>query len=160
MKLLTTLLFLAIAQLSFGQAPQIYNPKADAKKDLQKAISEADSLSKHVLAIIGGNWCPWCIKLHKFFEDEVIDSIINANYVVVDINYSKENSNIDVLKMFEFPQRFGFPVMVVLNNKGVRIHTQDSGFLESDETYDRKKMTLFLNNWSFKALMPENYTKK
>lgn len=160
MKQIIIILFIAIAQLSFAQAPKIYNPNADAKKDLQNAISEADSLSKHVLAIIGGNWCPWCIKLHKFFEDEVIDSIIKANYIVVDINYSKENSNADVLKSLEYPQRFGFPVIVILNNKGTRIHTQDSGLLESAETYDRKKVTTFLNNWSYRALMPESYIKK
>ncbi|OFX52732.1 MAG: hypothetical protein A2046_05485 [Bacteroidetes bacterium GWA2_30_7] len=161
MKLITILLFLTIAQLSFSQAPKIYDPTADAKLALKKAVSDADSLTKHVLVMIGGNWCPWCLKINKFlFEDEVLDSIVKANYIVVKVNYSKENMNLDVLKSLDFPQRFGFPVMVILNNKGARIHTQDSGFLESDETYDRKKMTLFLNNWSFHALMPENYVKK
>lgn len=161
MKLITILLFLVFVQLSFSQAPKVYDPSADAKFAIKKAVTEADSLKKHVLVIVGGNWCPWCLKLNKFlFEDEVLDSIVKVNYIVVKVNYSKENMNLDILKSLDFPQRFGFPVLLVLNTAGARIHTQDSGFLESDETYDRKKMTSFLNNWSFHALMPENYVKK
>ncbi|GAB6279950.1 MAG: hypothetical protein STSR0006_19930 [Lentimicrobium sp.] len=59
--------------------------------------------------------------------------------------------------MFEYPQRFGFPVFVILNQKGERIHTQDSGLLESGENYDDKKVIQFLKNWSPKALDPSLY---
>lgn len=161
MKNLIFILFITLNLYTYSQAPKVYNPNADAKKNIEKAIVEADSLHKHVLLIIGGNWCPWCLKLNKFLlEDEVIDSIVHANYIVVKVNYSKEKSNIDILEKYEFPQRFGFPVLLVLNRKGERIHTQDSGFLEAADSYDRKKVISFLNNWSVKAINPDSYKKK
>lgn len=56
-----------------------------------------------------------------------------------------------------FPQRFGFPVFVILDNKGNRIHTQNSAFLEKDDGYDRERVLRFFQNWSPGALDPENY---
>ncbi|MCD6111802.1 MAG: hypothetical protein J7J86_00890 [Bacteroidales bacterium] len=73
------------------------------------------------------------------------------------VNYSKENKNKEVLEELEFPQRFGFPVLVILNNDGKRIHTQNSAYLEEGKTYNRKKIIDFLNNWSVKALDPKTY---
>jgi hypothetical protein len=55
--------------------------------------------------------------------------------------------------MLENPQRFGFPVLVVLNSNGQRIHTQDSGLLESGDGYDPKKVIGFLKNWTPAALV-------
>lgn len=137
---------------------QIFNPKANAKKDINEAVAIAKKQNKNVLLQIGGNWCPWSIKFHNFIKnDKVIDSLLNANYVFIVVNYSKENKNKEVLEELEFPQRFGFPVLVILNNDGKRIHTQNSAYLEEGKTYNRKKIINFLNNWSVKALDPKTY---
>jgi len=71
---------------------------------------------------------------------------------VVKVNYSKENKNVDVLEQLEKPQRFGFPVLVILDSDGRRIHTQDTGLLESGDGYDHKKVLNFLKNWTPNAL--------
>jgi hypothetical protein len=76
------------------------------------------------------------------------------------VNYSKENKNLPLLKELEFPQRFGFPCLVVINKDGKRIHTQDTSYLESGEGYDPKKVLGFLNSWSVKALDPSAYPEK
>jgi thioredoxin-related protein len=136
----------------------IYNPNADAKVELNKAIEEANKLNKHVLVQVGGNWCPWCVKMHHFFQEQAtVDSLINADYVFLRINYSKENKNLEVLEQLEYPQRFGFPVMVVLDGDGIRLHTQDTGFLEEEGGYSLKKVILFLRAWNIAALDPEAY---
>ncbi len=158
--ILTLFFFYAAAQET---SVKIYNPLADAKADLAKAIRTADSLNKNVLVQVGGNWCPWCIKFHKFCKnDTIIDTLMNKNYVVVHLSYGKgtEPKNLDILKDLDFPQRFGFPVFVILNKKGKRIHTQDSSFLESGEGYDQKKIISFLKQWTVSALDPEKYNKK
>ncbi len=135
----------------------IYNPSADAKADIDAAIKSAAAENKHVLIQVGGNWCPWCLKLHNlYYSDPVIDSLLKSDYILVMVNYSKENKNHEVLKELESPQRFGFPVLVVLNQKGVRIHTQDTGFLESASGYDVAKVIEFLKGWTVKAVNPEN----
>jgi hypothetical protein len=47
-----------------------------------------------------------------------------------------------------YPQRFGFPVLVVLDENGKQLHTQDSALLEKGNGYDREKVKSFLRNWA------------
>jgi thioredoxin-related protein len=136
----------------------IYNPAADAKADIAAAEKLAAKENKHVLLQIGGNWCIWCKRFYKFTEDDAgLKAALNNNYVVYHLNYSKENKNLAVLKELGYPQRFGFPVLVVLDTKGNRLHTQNSGLLESADSYDKKKVQDFLQQWSPAALRPSNY---
>ena len=83
--------------------------------------------------------------------------MLQADYVFGLLNYSKENKNEDVLASLEFPQRFGFPVIVILNGEGRRLHTQNSAYLEKEKSYDEKKMVEFLRQWSPAALDPKSY---
>lgn len=148
-----TLLVLSVSVFAQTEKPKIYNPEANGMEDLNEAIKKASVEDKHVLVQIGGNWCPWCVKLHHYVEEHhKIDSLIKADYVFVRVNYSKENKNMDVIQKLEYPHRFGFPVMVVLNEKGERIHTQETGSLEENKSYSEKKLERFLNNWSKKTL--------
>jgi len=153
MKRTILLVILAIFSLEPMAQVNIYNPNANAKEDIQKAISDAKESNKNVLIQIGGNWCPWCVRLHKLFEsNDTIKSIINDNYVWILVNYSKENKNLDIMKALSNPQRFGFPVLVILDYNGTRIHTQDTGLLESSKGYDNKKIIGFLKNWTVKVI--------
>jgi len=162
MKNIAISIFLILAVLGTGYAQEskvtIYNPLADAKVDINAAVAKAASENKHVLIQVGGNWCGWCVKFHKLLHtDTTIDSLLKADYVFILVNYSKENKNLPVLKELDFPQRFGFPVLVVLDKTGKRIHTQDSGLLEAGDGYDAKKVLGFLKGWNVAALDPKNY---
>jgi len=135
--------------LSAQQAVNIYNPDADAKKEVAAAVDNASAEGKHVFLQIGGNWCPWCVRFHKLVtEDMKMDSLMHANYEVVLVNYSKENKNQELLATLGYPQRFGFPVFVILDGTGKVLHIQDSGYLEQDKGYSREKVERFLLNWS------------
>lgn len=137
---------------------KLYDPAADAGRDLSAAVQAAKEQNKHVLLQVGGNWCPWCIKLHGFFESEAkVDSILKADFVLLRINYSKENKNPEVLTSLDYPQRFGFPVLLVLDQNGKRLHTQDTGLLELDKGYDPEKVSRFLLNWNTTAVDPGSY---
>lgn len=158
--LISAFISLAIVLVVKGQnvKPDLYNPQRDANKQIDSALNIANKEGKHVLLQIGGNWCSWCIMLHKFYASESqIDSAIKANYVVTYINYSKENKNPEVLKRLEYPQRFGFPVLVILDADGRRLHTQNSAYLEEGKGYNKSKILEFLKHWSPAALKPENY---
>jgi thioredoxin-related protein len=135
--------------LKAQQTEKIYNPEADAKAEVIAAIAKASAEGKHVFLQVGGNWCPWCVKFHHFLNDNAkLDSLAKANYVVVKVNYSKENFNKDLLSELGFPQRFGFPVFVILDEKGKVIHTQDSGYLELGKNYDIEKVERMFQLWS------------
>lgn len=151
------LIFIVITNLSFSQV-SIYNPDADAENDLKIALEKAANENRHVFVQIGGNWCPWCVKLDGFCKaDKQIDSLLSTDYVVVKLNYSKEKKNEEILKRLDFPQRFGFPVIVILDGDGNRLHTQNSWYLEEGKSYSREKVISFLKNWSVDALDPEKY---
>ncbi len=107
------------------QKVKVFDPSANGKEDISRAIELAQKSNKQVLVKVGYNQCPWCLKLNQFFkEDQKIDSLLNADYVLVKVNYSKENRNAEAMELLDFPQRFGFPVLVVLDQHGNRIHTQ------------------------------------
>jgi thiol:disulfide interchange protein len=153
-----SLLLLVSLTLKSQEAAKLYNPDADAKNDLSAALQAAKEQNKHVLLQVGGNWCSWCFKLHGFFESETkVDSILKADYVLLRINYSKENKNPEVLASLGYPQRFGFPVLLVLNQNGERLHTQDTALLELDKGYDPEKVSRFLLNWNTTSVDPGSY---
>jgi len=135
-----------------------YDPNADAMKEVNEAVSRANESNKHVLLQIGGNWCKWCRLYDKWSHGTpIIDSLIKADYVVVHVNFSPENKNPELMKKLEYPQRFGFPVIVILDKKGNRIHTQNSGYLEEGEGYNEKKVEEFLKSWNVNAFNEINY---
>ena len=163
MKNFVLIVIIVIAsQALFGQEKvEIYNVALDGMKQLDEAIIQAKSEHKNLMIQVGGNWCPWCIKFDKFCKEvPKVDSILKASYIFVHLNYSKENKNLQALERLDYPQRFGFPVLVIVNEKGERIHTQDSGFLEKDRGYDTLKVVTFLKNWTTEILDPENYKPK
>ena len=159
MKNLCLTFFLLICVLcAFSQKATIYNVQADAAKEIKKGLQEAKTEKKNLFIQVGGNWCPWCIKFHEvYLKDPEISKIMEKSFVKVLVNYSKENKNMPVLKSLEFPQRFGFPVFVILDAAGKRIHTQNSAYLEEGTGYSKKKIVEFLNQWSPDALNPKNY---
>lgn len=137
---------------------KLYNPERNAMQQIDSALVIAKKENKHLLLQIGGNWCSWCIMLHKFYAaDSQVDSALKADYIVEYINYSKENKNPEALKRLEFPQRFGFPVLVILDGNGRRLHTQNSAYLEQGRGYSKEKILEFLNQWKPAALKEENY---
>jgi thioredoxin-related protein len=138
----------------------LYKPGENAKQALDAAISDAAKQGKNVFVQIGGNWCSWCARFHELAsKDKQVDSAIQKNFVVYHLNYSKENKNPDLMKQLEYPQRFGFPVFIILDSKGRRLHTQNSSYLEEGKGYSKEKVIAFLNDWAPAAFEPEQYKK-
>jgi thioredoxin-related protein len=151
--------FVLIAAISMAQETKLYNPAADAEKDIAAAIKKAKAENKYVLLQGGGNWCSWCIEFARFCKaDPKIDSVINASFVWYHLNWSKENENKKVFAKYGYPQRFGFPVFIILDGDGKRLNTQNSEYLENGKkSYDQHKVQTFLEMWSPRALNPEMY---
>lgn len=160
-KIITLALLLSIGSAFAQEAKQLYNPELDGMAQIQEAVRQAASMNKHVFIQSGGNWCSWCILFNKFVnEDEELKSFIDSNYVTVHLNWSRENENAEAMARLGYPQRFGFPVFIILDQQGNRIHTQNSALLEEGRGYNRKKVMSFFSNWSVKAVDPKFYVKK
>ena len=65
-----------------------------------------------------------------------------------------------MMKRLGNPARFGFPVFVVLDERGNVLHTQDSSFLEEGNGYSEKKVLRFLKNWTPKAVKPTDGNRR
>lgn len=148
----------AVGQNGSQYDGKLYNPEANAKADIEAAIRKAAKNGKHVMIQVGGNWCGWCIAFDKQVKNnDTLKTALQRNYVTYHLNYSRENRNEEVLASLGYPQRFGFPVFVVLDNEGKRLHTQNSGYLEAGKGHDAKKILTFFNHWSPKAVSAESY---
>ena len=154
------LLFLVLSlDTHANDTTKLYNPYANAERDIEQLLVKARQQKKHLLIQVG-NWCVWCYRLNSFVQtDTLLKKLVNENYVVYHLNYSKENKNLSYLQKLGYPQRFGFPVLVVLDAEGNRLHTQDSALLEKGNGYDTEKVKGFLKNWA-PAAFDERFYKE
>lgn len=162
---LITLLLLITTALVFSQDLKkfnLYKPGENAEMKIAEAVKKAKAEGKHVFIQIGGNWCIWCARFNDFVTtDSSIDSLIKSNYIVYHLNYSEENKNEKLLAKYGYPQRFGFPVFLVLDGAGKLLHTQNSGYLEDGQkSYNKAVVTGFINDWKPAALDPKQYKEQ
>ncbi|MFA6540095.1 MAG: thioredoxin family protein [Bacteroidota bacterium] len=133
----------ATAKPIFG----VYAPSADPEEQLKQAISDATKDNKRILLDVGGEWCKWCHYLDRFFEENAnVTAFLKEHYVLVKINFSKENLNESFLS--KFPKVPGYPHFFVLDNDGSFLYSQDTGKLEKGQGHDHDKVLSFLKQWS------------
>ncbi len=138
------------------QLKRVYDENIDRTEQINNAVSKAKNEGKFVLAQVGGNWCPWCLRFADFAtKDTDINKVIDDNFVYIHVNYSrkmKDEQTIAIMKRLGNPQRFGFPVFVILTQEGDVLHIQDSSYLENDKGYSKDKVITFLNHWTPSAV--------
>ena len=149
--------FVALALLAFGSAgfaadlPSKFDPSRDAAADVAEALARARTQGKRVIVDVGGEWCAWCHILDRFIAGNPdVRSLIDARYVWVKVNYSKDNRNEALLA--RWPKVAGYPHLFVLDAEGELVHSQDTGALEAGKSYDVAKVTAFLARWSAKPI--------
>ena len=140
---------------------KVYNENINPMEQIDNALVKAKTDGKYVVCQVGGNWCPWCLRFADFVEkDTAVNQMVNDNFVYLHVNYNpRQSAGGDAVKKAEAlmkrlnnPQRFGFPVFIVLDTEGKVLHIQDSSFLEEGKGYDEKKVLRFLKNWTPKAV--------
>ena len=137
---------------------RVYNEDLDPMAQIDEALGVAKADGKFVVCQVGGNWCPWCLRFADFItKDADISKLIAENYVYIHVNYNPRNKDAEtkakpLLRRLKNPQRFGFPVFVVLDAEGEVLHIQDSSFLEEGQGYSKDKVILFFKNWTPKAV--------
>lgn len=136
----------------------VYDPAAPAEKEIQQLAGRAALEKKHILVVAGGNWCGWCMEFERFRKNNnEVDSLIRTDYLLYHLNYSPENQNKKLFTRFGYPQRLGFPVVLVLNEKGSLIHTQKMEYLEQGRSYNKRRLIDFLKSWNRAAFDPSSY---
>lgn len=124
-----------------------YEPSRDAFKDYAQAKLKAQKEDKLILIQIGGNWCPWCHKLERFFTNtDAIKALLNDTFVSIKVNVSPENENQAFLD--EMPEFEGYPFIVIANAQGDILNSRTSGALEEGNGYSESKFIEYFNYWN------------
>lgn len=156
--LMTMSVMMANAQ---GVLKRVYNESIDPMTQIDEALTKAKADGKFVVCQVGGNWCPWCLKFADFVEkDSAVNKVVNDNFEYIHVNYNRRASAgaeaqqkaVQLMLRLNNPGRFGFPVFVVLDEKGNVLHIQDSSFLEEGKGYSEEKVLRFFKNWTPKAI--------
>lgn len=137
---------------------KIYDETIDPVEQIDKALKQAKKEGKFVISQVGGNWCRWCLMFADFVEkDAELTQFIDENFVFIHSNYNPRERagerTLEMLKKLGNPERFGFPVFVVMDENGKVIHTQDSSYLEEGNGYSRDKVVRFFQNWTPDAVV-------
>ena len=166
MKKILTIVVLAVALFSMAAHAQeqtalkkVYDESINPLEQIDKAVAQAQAEGKFVICQVGGNWCPWCLRFADFItNDSTINSVIEQNFVYIHANYHPRKAGEvgkALMKRLNNAGRFGFPVLVVLDEQGNVLHIQDSGLLEEGKGYNQKKVLSFFQNWTPKAVRTE-----
>ena len=167
MKKILTIAVLVAALLTSAASAQeqaalkkVYNEEINPLEQIDQALAQAQAEGKFVICQVGGNWCPWCLRFADFItNDSTISSVVEQNFVYIHVNYHPRKAtewSSAMMQRLNNPERFGFPVFVVLDGQGNVLHIQDSSFLEEGKGYNQEKVLRFFQNWTPKAVSEAN----
>jgi len=105
-----------------------YDEKADAKVDLQQALSQAKASHKQVLLVFGANWCPDCRELDKALHGSSAP-LINGKFVLIKVDVGNFDKNLDVAQSYGNPIKKGIPAAVVLGADNKILYSTKAGEL-------------------------------
>ncbi len=128
----------------------VYDEGADPAALIADALGRGARGHKRVVAILGGNWCQWCLALDDLMTtDEAIRSALAERFIVVHLD-SSAAAALD--EAWRTPTRLGVPVLVFLDPDGSVAHVQSSIPLETLGgrllAHDRARVLAVLRAWS------------
>jgi thiol:disulfide interchange protein len=133
-----------------GIPEQKFDMTGNPANALKAAIADATKTNRRIIIKIGGDWCIWCHRMDAFLHNNAeLDSLLNDNFIMLNVNYSPENKNEAFLA--QYPTIAGYPHLFVLDSDGKLLHSQDTSLLEDDLGYDHVRMQDFLKTWSIRA---------
>ena len=128
----------------------VYDLQVDPDRALAAARAQAQSDGRHVLVVLGGNWCQWCLALDDLMRtNEEISGYLSRNFVVVKLDSARAKALDDA---WGKPTRLGVPVMVFLDAEGKPRHVQETVSLERWAgkilAHDPDRVMIVLRRWS------------
>lgn len=113
MKRILILVIAILISSNILYSQKVYDETKDGDKQLLEAIEIAKANNKYVFAMVGGNWCKWCLMFNEFANtNQNVKKTLNDNFVFVHINYSKANEKYKGNETsLGYPERFGFPFL-------------------------------------------------
>ena len=112
------MLILLLSSINLKGSDAIYDEKADAHHDISVAIANAQKTGKYVVLVFGANWCGDCRALHAQMHQPELASMVERNFVVVNIDLGRYDKNVDLAEQYHVPIKHGIPALAVLDSRG------------------------------------------
>jgi thioredoxin 1 len=126
---------------------EIYPDPGQAKADIAAALKKAAATHRRVLLDFGGNWCGDCQVLDIYFHDAKNKPILDADFVLVDVNIGQMDANLDLAERYGVPLKKGVPALAVLSERGTLLYSQKQGEFEAMRRMESSSVTEFLARW-------------
>jgi protein disulfide-isomerase len=140
------ILFLVALSCAARQAP-VYDEKADARQDIAAAIANAEGSKRNIVLVFGANWCPDCRALHWQMQKPDLASMIEKNYLVVQVDLGREDKNLDLADQYHVPIKNGIPALAVLDPRGNLLYAMDQGQFSNARHMGYDSIKAFFDKW-------------
>jgi len=127
--------------------PNLYNPQADARREIKEALDHAGREHKNVILVFGGSWRYDCHVLDLAFHHPEIEPRLKAHYIVVHVDIGEYNKNLDLADKYQVPLKKGVPALVVLAPDGKLLYSQQAGEFEAARSLAPEDVIAFLKKW-------------
>ncbi|MEP7060880.1 MAG: thioredoxin family protein [Betaproteobacteria bacterium] len=91
-----------------------YDPAADARADVQRALTEAKASHRPVLLIFGANWCEDCRALDAALKSGRNGALVAREFNLVKVDVGNFDRNLDVAMAYGDPIARGIPAAVIV----------------------------------------------
>ena len=137
----------AAQQRPFKPNPKLYDPAADAKKEIAEKLAEAKKDNKRIILVFGGNWCFDCHVLDYWFHDPHIEPTVEQNYHVIHIDVGQYDKNLDLPEKYGTTIKKGVPALAILSSTGKVLYGDTTGTFEKARGMDPNEILAFLEKW-------------
>lgn len=133
-------------------ADKVYKVCQDQEKLYQGAFDQAKAKDKMLVVVLGADWCPWCVSLHKMLSAPSFGGG-KQNFLLTDIGLYQGKEKLEsgraVLKKLQeqagsTEKIAGVPVMAVVNpknGKAVLVNTEPlEKNTKTSKGHDEKKV--------------------
>ncbi len=126
----------------------LYPADADAKKEIEVALTLAATDHKRVLLVFGANWCYDCHVLDRALHDGAAAQIVKESFLLVHVDIGEANKNLDLAKQYKIPLEKGVPAVAILGGDGKLLYSSGDGEFEAARKMMKKDLVAFLNHWT------------
>lgn len=130
---------------------ELYPADADAKKEIEAALTTAHAENKRVILIFGGNWCYDCHVLDQALHEGEAEKIVKESFLLVHVNIGEGDKNLDLIKKYETTLGSGVPTVVIIDDEGRVIYSSTKGEFEAARQIMKKDLVAFLKKWKPRA---------
>jgi thiol-disulfide isomerase/thioredoxin len=103
-----------------------FDPKADAKAQVDAALARARANDRTAIIVMGANWCHDSRALAGWFATPRFAGMIAARYELVYVDVGYRDRNLDIARRFGLKSIKGTPTVLIVDATGRLLNRKDA----------------------------------